>query len=582
MILRALADYYERLLTDSKSGIAPPGWFWGKLDFAIVIDLKGTYCGLDVLYTQKEKRRISRPTLLPYIGKQAVKHTNSGTDANLFWDNSSFVLGIDKNAKKLESFINVIKDFSVNIEDKTAIQSVLNFLEARKFDQLFSDQEYGELLKSGSVSITFRLYNNENIFIFNRKEIEQAISKFVLRGNHRLGCCLVSGLSKQPIEEYQPVIKHMYGVQKDPNFISFNKKSFNSFGKEQGENAPISKKVTFAYFTALNYLLREQSKQRVRVGDASTVFWAKASNALEDDFSWILGEPPKGEESVSYEKIRALLAAVKTGVLPAEDNTSFYILGLSPNASRISVRFWYEGSVKDLKQKIAQHFEDIDIVKAPHDREYLSLFRLLLAIAAENKAANIPPNLAGEMVRAILLGLPYPRALLSGALRRCKAEQRVTHARASIIKGFLTRNARFRHMKEKEVAMSLDSENTNIGYVLGRCFAVLERIQEQAQGGGLNKTIRDTYFGAACSSPRVIFKRLQDLSIHHLSKMRKAGKNTVWLDKLMGEIMDKIPAEGIPATLNLEDQSRFAIGYYHQRQDFFTKRDNNSTKEGGE
>jgi len=256
---------------------------------------------------------------------------------------------------------------------------------------------------------------------------------------------------------------------------------------------------------------------------------------------------------------------------------SFYVLGLAPNKSRISIRFWYEGTVGKLKHRIAQYFKDIEIVHGPKDREYLSLFQLLLAVAADGKAKNIPPNLGGQVMLSILNGTRYPRTLLSLAVNRCKATrfkapQYISRARAAVIKAVLERDKRFINENFKEVGMSLDKENKNIGYILGRLFAVLERIQESAhEGSKLNKTIRDAYFSAACSSPLVIFKRLQDLSIHHLAKIRNTGKNTVWLDKQTGEIMNRIPAAGIPPSLNLEDQGRFAVGYYHQRNEFFKK-----------
>jgi CRISPR-associated protein Csd1 len=324
-------------------------------------------------------------------------------------------------------------------------------------------------------------------------------------------------------------------------------------------------------------MLAKGSRQRMQVGDASTVFWAQESHPFEEDFSCFLGEPPKGE-APDYGKIRSLLNAVQTGVLPSEDEIPFYVLGLAPNAARIAIRFWYEGTVSDLKQKIALHLNDIKIVRAPHDREFLSLFQLLVSTASEGKADNIIPNLGGEVARAVLGGTAYPRTLLAGAVRRCKAEQKVTHARAALIKGFLSRESRLNRKTQKEVQMALDKTNGNIGYVLGRLFAVLERIQEQAHREHgqmrLNKTIRDTFFSAASSSPLVTFKRLQDLSIHHLAKMRNSGKNTTYLEMLMQEVIDKISSEGIPSTLLLDDQGRFAVGYYHQRQDFFSQQDN--------
>jgi CRISPR-associated protein Csd1 len=390
--------------------------------------------------------------------------------------------------------------------------------------------------------------------------------------------CAVSGEFGMPAALHQ-AIKGVWGAQSvGANIVSFNLDAFRSFGKKQGLNAPVSEETAFAYTTALNHLLRKGSHQRMQVGDASTVFWAKEAHAFEDDFSWFLGEPAKGEEAVSYGKIRALLSAVKTGALPEEDSQQFYVLGLAPNAARISIRFWYTGDISDLKHKIAQHFQDIELVRAPHDREFLSLFQLLVSTATEGKADNIPPNLGGNMARSVLSGGQYPRTLLANAIRRCKAEQRITHARASVIKGVLARNARITRAGKQEVGMALDKQYDNIGYVLGRLFAALERIQEQAQGRGLNKTIRDTYFGAAASSPLVTFKRLQDLAVHHLAKIRNSGKATVWLEQLMQEINGHIPPHGVPSILSLEDQGRFSIGYYHQRQDFFTKNDN----EGGD
>ncbi len=391
--------------------------------------------------------------------------------------------------------------------------------------------------------------------------------------------CAISGADDTPAELHTS-IKGVWGAQSSgANIVSFNLDAFRSFGKKQGLNAPVGQRTVFAYTTALNTLLAKGSSQRIQVGDASTVFWATANHPFEDDFSSFLGEPPKGEEP-DYGKIRALLSSVRTGVLPVEDEMSFHVLGLAPNASRIAIRFWYEGSVRDLKKKIAQHFEDIEIVRAPHDREFLSLFQLLVSTAAEGKADNIPPNLGGEVVRAVLSGGGYPRTLLAGAIRRCKAEQKINHARSALIKGFLVRDSRSQGITTKEVGMALDKTIENPGYVLGRLFAVLERIQEQAHGG-LNKTIRDTYFSAATSNPLVIFKRLQDLAIHHLAKIRNSGKSTVWLDKLMQEVMGKVPANGVPVTLTLEDQGRFAVGYYHQRQDFFNKKEN-ETKENND
>jgi CRISPR-associated protein Csd1 len=600
MILKALVDYHERLINDPDSEVAQPGWFQGKLDYVVSIDNQGNFRGIRSLQTEKDGRLVGRPTLLPFIGKQALKHANSGKDANLLWDNISFVLGLGgKGELKLESFISAIEESFGDMKDE-AIESLLLFL-SKELDspnfymKLLAHPEYGEDISNGQASITFELDSDKNRFVFQRKRIREKISNFK-ESSGTIGTCLVTGKIGQPIEECHVIIKNLYGAKKQPNLVSFNKDSFSSYGKEQSLNSPVSAAAAFAYTTALNHLLRNNSRQKFQLGDTSVVFWSKEKNQFEYEFTSFLGESPIGEEP-DYGKIRSLLSAVKSGVSPPEDDMHFFILGLAPNAARITVRFWYMGEVKDVKAKIAQHFDDMDVVRAPYDREFLSLKQLLLATARHSTKhpygdrEDISPNLGGEIFRAVINGTSYPRTILQKAVNRVKAEQgfsdqkgkqlaNVTHGRAAIIKGFLVRESRLKGINNKEVGMALDKTMENTGYVLGRLFAVLEKIQieshkkEGQKQTDLNKTIRDTYFSAATSNPLVIFKRLQDLAIHHLAKIRNSGKSTVWLDKLLGEVMGKISANGMPTTLSLEDQGRFAVGYYHQRQDFFNKKEN--------
>jgi CRISPR-associated protein Csd1 len=226
----------------------------------------------------------------------------------------------------------------------------------------------------------------------------------------------------------------------------------------------------------------------MQVGDASTIFWAAKDHPSEEQFlAWL--EPDPDDPDRGIEAIRALYTAPQSGAKPLdEDNTPFYVLGLAPNAARIAIRFWYQGTVGELAQHIRQHFDDIRIVHAPHELEFLSLFRLLVATALQNKSENIPPNLAGEFMKAILAGTPYPRTLLTATLRRIRAEQakkneqgrslpNVTYARAAVIKAVLVRNTRLSRGNQQEIDVSLDENNTNIGYCLGRLFAVLERVR---------------------------------------------------------------------------------------------------------
>jgi CRISPR-associated protein Csd1 len=264
-----------------------------------------------------------------------------------------------------------------------------------------------------------------------------------------------------------------------------------------------------------------------------------------------------------------LYQAPQTGVRPLDaDNTRFFVLGLAPNVARLSVRLWNVTTVRELAAQIRQHFDDLAITRSPRDPEYLPLWRLLIATAAQGKSENIPPLLAGEVLWAILTGTPYPQTLLTATLQRIRAEQgAVTYPRAALIKAVLVRHARFRNTPEPEVTVSLDIENPNIGYRLGRLFAVLERIQEMANPG-LNATIRDRFYGAASATPLTVFSYLLKLKNHHLNHLTVGQK--VWLERQIGQIMEAITQ--FPAHFSLDDQGRFAIGYYHQRQDFYTRK----------
>ncbi|MDK2964305.1 MAG: CRISPR-associated protein Csd1 [Verrucomicrobiota bacterium] len=573
MILKALADYYQRLADDPNIDIAPPGFERKAIDFLIVLNEDGSFANLRDAREGSGKKRKGRPTLVP----KGVKRS-SGIAANLLWDTTAYIFGLnpskpERGKQQLEAFTARIEEAFSNCSD-AGVQAVLSFLKNGDFRPVFDHALWNDLEESGG-NISFVL-SDEARLICQRPDVVAAIlENAVPKGKTQV--CAISGKDDVPAELHTS-IKGVWGAQSSgANIVSFNLDAFRSFGKKQGYNAPVGQSAEFAYTTALNYLLASEN-QRMQVGDASTVFWAKNPCDFEQDFHSFLA-PPKGEESVSYDKIRGLLSAVKTGIPPQEADQPFYVLGLAPNASRIAVRFWYDGNVKEIKERIAQHFQDLEMVRAPHDPEFLSLFKLLVSTAAERKADNIPPNLGGDVARAVLTGTAYPRTLFANAIRRCKAEQAVGFARASIIKGCLARNTRISKSNQKEVSMALDKTYDNIGYVLGRLFAVLERIQEQAQSG-LNKTIRDTYFSAAASSPLVTFKRLQDLAIHHLAKIRNSGKSTVWLERMLGEVENLIPPQGVQSILSLEDQGRFSVGYYHQRQDFFTKKE--TTEEGEE
>ena len=575
MILNALATYYQRLREDPNINIASPGFERKIIDFLLVINESGEFIGLRDLREGKGKKRKGRTTLVP----KSVKRS-SGIVANLLWDTAPYVLGkalpvqdqdkAEKRSKEQHhAFVKKIQE-TFDGYGGTGIQAVLRFLRNGNFDPIFQHSEWKEIEENGG-NISFILSEAQEMVCQDSDVVSLLKNREKPKGETQI--CSIRGVEDVPTNLHT-AIKNVWGAQSSgANIVSFNCDSFCSFGKEQGHNAPIGQETEFFYTTALNYLLSSEN-QRMQVGDSSTVFWARDSCDLENSFHSFLA-PKKGKESVNYGNIKALLSAVKSGIPPEEADLPFYILGLAPNASRISIRFWYEGNVKELKERIALHFQDLEMIRAPQDPEFLSLFQLLVSTATQNKSDNIPPNLGGEIARAVFFGTAYPRTIFVNAICRCKAEQRINFARVSIIKGFLKRNSRISYSNQKEVSMALDNTYENIGYVLGRLFAVLDRIQQEAQGRGLNKTIRDTYFGAAASSPLVTFKRLNDLAVHHLAKIRRSEKSTIWLEKLLGSVNDLIPKEGYPNILTLEDQGRFFIGYYHQGKIFSPKKECN-------
>ncbi|SBP89729.1 type I-C CRISPR-associated protein Cas8c/Csd1 [Thiomonas delicata] len=569
MILQALDAYYRRKQADPDPAKRLPafGLEDKEIPFVLEIDIGGKLLNLADTRSAVGKKKIGQRFLVP----QGVKKT-SGVAANLLWDTAEYVLGIDTRgnpervAEQHAAFRARIEALPEDVRQDDGILAVLAFLDTFRLEWLATFPALADIQASNPV-ISFRLHGDVEL-VCQRPAVVAATAHQAEDASD--GVCLVSG-APAAIERLHPAIKGVWGAQTSgANIVSFNLDAFNSYGKAQGANAPLGKAAVFAYTTALNHLLARDSRQRIQVGDTSTVFWAEESHTLETAMPDLFGEPPKDSPDRNTDAIKSLYASVASGQFSVGGpNTRFHVLGLAPNAARISIRFWETSTAAELAKRIAQHFDDIAVARAPHDPEHLSLFRLLTGLALLNKADNIPPNLGGEVMRAILEGLPYPATLLNLAVARCRAEQKPTYARAAAIKASLNRFIRFRNSAEKEFTPMLDPTNTNPAYRLGRLFAALEKIQEDASPG-LNATIRDRYYGAASSTPAAVFPTLLRLSKHHLGKLN-AGL-AVNRERLIGEIMNGFDATTFPPRhLALPDQARFALGYYQQRQSFFTK-----------
>lgn len=570
MILQALNRYYER-----SEDLPREGWVRRGVDYVVVLDEQGECINLEAVSEQKKGKTVPSEKLVTAIGKQAMKHTNSGKDANLLWDNASFVLGAgNKGSTKLASFIDTLNVWLGKLDDP-GVNAVHRFCvnlqnHPEAAGALIERFQAKEDFEKRDPVLIFRLVSDvESVHLRPavRSTYESALiasqSGSDLRGN-----CLVTGEVNVPLAPNESVIKGVWGGQPAGcNIVSFNARAFESYGKRErnGENAPVSLQASFAYTTALNHLLA--SKQRIQVGDTSTVFWAEEPHDLENAMIDLFGEPPKDNPDRNVDAVKALYSAVETGKFSVGKlETRFHVLGLAPNAARISIRFWETATAADLAHRIKQHFDDLAVVHADYEPEHLSLFRLLTGLALLNKADNIPPNLGGEIMRAILEGLPYPATMFNLAVSRCRAEQKPTYARAAAIKASLNRGIRFRKTQEKEFLPMLDTSNPNPAYRLGRLFAALEKIQEEASPG-LNATIRDRYYGAASSTPVTVFTTLLRLKNHHMGKL--SPSRATQMEKLLGEILSEVA--DFPRQLPLQDQGRFALGYYHQRQAFFTK-----------
>lgn len=566
MILQALDAYYHRKQTDPDPAKRLPsfGLEDKEIPFVLDIDAQGKLVNLTDTRSGEGKKKIGQRFLVP----QGVKKT-SGVAANLLWDAAEYVLGIDTRGKpervaeQHAAFRARINALPASAQADAGIRAVQAFLDAFQPQSLADLPALADIQASNPV-MSFRLHGDLGL-VCQRPAVVAATAKQTEDAPD--GVCLVTG-EPAAIERLHPAIKGVWGAQSSgANIVSFNLDAFNSYGKAQGANAPLGKASVFAYSTALNHLLARGSSQRMQVGDTSAVFWAEEPHELEAAMPDLFGEPPKDNPDKNTDAIRALYSAVDSGRFSlGQLDTRFHVLGLAPNAARISIRFWETATALELAQRIKQHFDDLAVVHASYEPEYLSLFRLLSGLALLGKVDNIPPNLGGAVMRAILEGLPYPALMLNLAVARCRAEQKPTYARAAAIKACLNRWIRSRQTQEKEFTPMLDLTNANTAYRLGRLFAALEKIQEEASPG-LNATIRDRYYGAASSTPVTVFTTLLRLKNHHIGKL-SPGRGTQ-MEKLLGEILGEVA--DFPRQLALQDQGRFALGYYHQRQAFFTK-----------
>jgi CRISPR-associated protein Csd1 len=581
MILQALNNYYERMASNPESEMPPHGTSVEKISFALVLAADGTLRAVEDLREQNGKKLRPRKMQVP----AAVTRT-AGVKANFLWDKAAYIFGADgvgpseKNTLRFNAFKELLQTVGEEINDP-GFSAVLAFLRTWDSEQSEVIIERYQLWEDVcNANLVFRLDGVAG-FVHNRLSIQQAWLNYGQKTTDAsYGQCLMNGEKDVPLARVHTPIKGVRGGQTSGGYIvSFNKTSFTSYGQTK---AAIAETSAFAYTTALNALLAEKSRQKVIIGDTTLVFWAEYASPAEGFLAELLDPPSEPTERAgnkddqqTTDKIRGLLQALREGkrvvdIIPGlDDSVRFHILGLAPNAARLSIRFWEANNLGHLLKRIGKHFEQLSIVRQfDSEPEFPPLWRLLCQTATLGKSENISPVLAGGMARAMLTGARFPQNLLSVVLGRIRAEHSVTYFRAALIKAFLLRNTT---NKQLEVPVSLNPERTDVSYLLGRLFAALEKVQEEAINA--NATIKDRYLGSASATPGQIFHMLLKNSANHIAKLRKDPEKrgrAIFFEKLSQEIIDEI--DDFPKTLRPEEQGLFMIGYYHQRKDFYTKK----------
>lgn len=593
MILQSLVRCYDSLA--AQGTLKRPGWSAVKVQWGLCLTADGQVSSVEMLGAANEKGKLlPRMMFLP----TPVKRT-SGKAASFLCDNAKYLLGITSEMRSSEhtpSDSKAIKDagtcFRISAQRHHDLldgvscpmaQAILRFFDTWQPEKALQtpalQEHFDDLCKGGN--LLFCLINELGTVTEaqNVPEIQAAWDASVSNSSERsaFGRCLVTG-DEDTIAMLHPSIKGVVGAQSSgASLVSFNALAFESYGRNKGQglNAPVGNHAAFAYGEALNYMLREKNYYSL-LGSATLVYWAEtAQSAYSDCFAALLGT----NEDMTQNTLDGVMKAIRLGQglqwenVPLDSRTPFYILGLSPNASRLSVRFFLQGTFGDFAANLARHQERLNIIRPSFDqRETLSAYSLLKETANPNSRDKLPPShLVGDLLRAILGDTPYPVSLLTQTELRIHAEHNVSRGKAAILKAWLLKNGSNPQYKEV-IDVQLNEQTNYAPYVLGRLFAVLESLQQKANPG-INATIMDRYFNAACATPSIVFPTLLKLAQSHLKKLDTGY--FIYYDKQMTELCGRL-TDSYPARLNLQDQGIFQLGYYHQKQKFFTKKEENS------
>lgn len=556
MILKALYDYYKK-----SDNLPSKGLEEKEIGFLIVLSPDGQFLRFEDCRTDKDHARV-------YLVKKHVGRSSSAV-ANYLYDNSTYVLGVsDKDKGKGQLYFDTFKEKIESIADtfpeNKDLSAVKNFYQNGRetiFQTVSQDPLWEDIMKNLSKkysTFSFRIDGDLKI-LAEKKEILQLEND----EDPEIGTlCLVTGRLGKPVETTTATM--IPGSQATAKLVAFQVNSgYDSYGKTKCGNAPISEDAEFAYTTALNSMLQKDSRNKFILGNCTFVFWASSRNEAsveaEESLFDLLGfsDEVKEDPNANIMKARKVFESIYSGVLKTGLDDRFYILGLSPNKARIAVVYWSETTLKDFAEKILRHFDDMEIYDTrKNKRPYMGIREIISSVTLGGKMSDAPTNLPVETMRSIFQGLPYPATLYSACIRRIRAEQKITITRAAIIKAYLNRQN-----NTKKIKTMLDKENDNQGYLCGRLFAVLENLQFAANG---QDSIRSSYMNAASTTPSSVFSTILKLSNNHYGKLAKDKKGlAIFFDNQKKEIMALL--QEFPDTLDLNDQGRFFLGYYHQK-----------------
>ena len=553
MILKALYDYYNRC-----EGLSAKGLEQKEIGYLIVIDKDGAFVRI-------ESRMKDKKTAQTFLVLQTIKRSGRKYAPNILWDNYEYVIGgADESAKKHDTFIRMIEKLKEQVSSDRYLNAISEFYKKNEKleDIIKNDVLYEEMHKSKK-NISFLLQGESKIAAENEKVWNLILNQSADDGIS--GICLVTG-KKDSVARLHTTIK----LTKDTGpLVSFKTdRGYDSYGKEQGYNAQISGDAEFAYTTALNAMLQKGSHNKFSVGNRTFVFWAssnsEAAEQTEGSLFDLLGytEEEVDDPNAKIEQVRKVFTAIYSGSLKTSLEDRFYILGLAPNSARIAVVYWSECSLKEFAGKILCHFKDMEIKDTRIDKKpYMGIKSILAAVTLNGKQSEATPNFPEAVIKSIFQGTPYPFTLFSACIRRIRAESgnkdAIRIARMAIIKAYLNRI----NDNNKKIETMLDKSNTNQGYLCGRLFAVLENLQYAANK---QDSIRSGYMNAASSTPSAVYPTILKLSNSHYSKLAKDKKGlAIYFDNQKKEIMAQI--SDFPDTLDLSDQGRFFLGYYHQK-----------------